>query len=156
MQPAAHGSASLKLIDMFQYFQKCFLYTILCVGVVANDMIGDIENLGSILPGKPLETLSIRVSKSTNEVLFDRVRIDLNPFRGGRHQMDVRDLSSKRTDMNIQIDESVEIRIVDLMDFADGYGCELVSQNGEILIRARCESDISLKSTTLLVSGPLV
>ena len=39
--------------------------------------------------------------------------------------------------MNIQIDESVEIRIVDLMDFAHGQGCELVSQNGEILIRAR-------------------
>ena len=43
--------------------------------------------------------------------------------------------------MNIQIDESVEIRIVDLMGFADGQGCELVSQNGEILIRARLEAD---------------
>ena len=43
--------------------------------------------------------------------------------------------------MNIQIDESVEIRIVDLMDFAHGQGCELVSQNGEILIRAKREAD---------------
>jgi len=54
--------------------------------------------------------------------------------------------------MNIQIEDSVDIRIVDLMDFVDGHDCELVSRNGDILIRTRRESDAGLKLVTLLVS----
>jgi len=39
--------------------------------------------------------------------------------------------------MNIRIDETAEFQIVELAHFADLHGCELISHNGDILIRGK-------------------
>ena len=44
--------------------------------------------------------------------------------------------------MNIRIDKSAGIRILELARFAECHGCELVNHNDEILIRSKRNTNI--------------
>ena len=53
--------------------------------------------------------------------------------------------------MNIRIDKTAGIRILELARFAECHGCELVDQNNEILIRSKTKANT--ENTKLVTLG---